>query len=141
MGLDWPWIGELVGFITVFVCFPAPAEFGESQTPCCAEYCYRTVWIPGPIPSIVPPHCDYEYTSRPSWLLGGTLEVILVADPRECGYTLQPTSVCLHTLNGTIIKEHEVQVKKVVCDFLSDRHPARTLSALLLRPRDVQGTR
>ena len=34
---------------------------------------------------------------HPRWLLGGTLEISFVADPRECGYAIQATLVCLHT--------------------------------------------
>ena len=36
LGLGWPWVGEFVGFIVIFICFPTQ-EFGVSQTP----YCYK----------------------------------------------------------------------------------------------------
>ena len=35
-----------------------------------------------PISCTVPPHCHYN-PLRPSWLLGATLEIVLVADPRD----------------------------------------------------------
>ena len=53
------------------------------------------MWIPAPVPQIVPPHCYYN-PSRPSWLLGGTLDNVLGVDPRECGYTTQP-QLCVST--------------------------------------------
>ena len=34
LGLGWPWVGELVGFIIILVCFPTQPCFGKSQTPC-----------------------------------------------------------------------------------------------------------
>ena len=44
------------------------------QEPNLSYYFLFVLWIPGPIPYIVPPH--YHCTpSRPSWLLGGTLRL------------------------------------------------------------------
>ena len=31
--LGWPWVGEFVGFITIFICVPTQHKFGISQTP------------------------------------------------------------------------------------------------------------
>ena len=45
------------------------------------------MWVPGPVPQIVPPHCHYN----PSILAPrGHPEVILAADPRACGYAYNP---------------------------------------------------
>ena len=52
-----------------------PIFFGRGQNKKLAFVC-----TPGPIPSIIPPHWHYN-PSRPSWLLRGTLEIIVVADP------------------------------------------------------------
>ena len=31
LGLGWPWVvGEFVGFIILFLCFPTPTDFGKS---------------------------------------------------------------------------------------------------------------
>ena len=39
LGLGWPWVGEFVGFIIAFICFPALPESGKSQTPySCRRY-------------------------------------------------------------------------------------------------------
>ena len=45
------------------------------------------LWMPGP---------TYD-PSRPCWLLGGTLRLHLVPDPREGSNATKSTSVCLHT--------------------------------------------
>ena len=31
IGLGWPWVGEFVGFIIIFTCFPTQHNFGKSQ--------------------------------------------------------------------------------------------------------------
>ena len=45
---------------------------------------------------IVPPRCHYD-TSRPSWLLEGTLRYFLIADPLACGYAHNPGVFPQHT--------------------------------------------
>ena len=32
LGLGWPWVGEFVGFIIIFISFPTQRNFGKSQT-------------------------------------------------------------------------------------------------------------
>ena len=38
------------------------------------------MWIPGPVPQIVPPHCHYN-PSRPCWFLGGNLRLSSLLTP------------------------------------------------------------
>ena len=52
------------------------------------------VAITGPVPLIVPPDCHYHLSRL---VARGHSEIIFGVDPRECGYTTQTTSVCLHT--------------------------------------------
>ena len=33
LGLGWPWVGEFVGFIMRFTCFPTQQNWVKSQTP------------------------------------------------------------------------------------------------------------
>ena len=50
---------------------------------------WRGYQVISPISYLVP-LCYHDNLSRPSWLLGGTLRLSFVADPRECGNATRP---------------------------------------------------
>ena len=55
LGLGWPWVGELDGFI-IFTCFPTQQNSGNRKTPCCENIFIK---LEG--------HIEASYRPCPSW--------------------------------------------------------------------------
>ena len=68
VGLGWPWVGEFVGFITIFICFPTQPNLVKRKHPNIAVRGYAPIRLHGVITAVnlrtytVTP--QYRYSSR-----------------------------------------------------------------------------
>ena len=67
LGLGWPWLGELVGFIIVFICFPAQQKLVNRKHPCTSGPIGIPGWrsIPGIMKYFSPQHGRARFLSLP----------------------------------------------------------------------------